>query len=342
MALNLSSIHSRKLLGPVLFLSGVAACFGSLRWTRQISTSLAPAGAPAEARSYQNIASDFSGQTQPVPGRSATIAPAVLHPVDDVLVKPGDRVKKGQVLLKLDDDEPQADARAKRATLAEMKAGLARFKAQPREEERAEARALLETTRISLKEARRSMERLQGLWDSGAVSEKIFFESLANRSRLEADERAGMARLERLLKQPINQEIAEMESKIAGAKANLEVALAELEHYTIQAPQGGVVARLEVNRGMVSRPGTTSWGEIVDLREIDVRSDLTPEQAVKLKVGQAADVYMKGASDSPWHGSIVLVGWAADQDGRIPVLVRVPNPQEILRLNVKVNVRFLR
>jgi hypothetical protein len=109
----------------------------------------------------------------------------------------------------------------------------------------------------------------------------------------------------------------------------------------VRSLTGTVGNGLEVNRGMVSRPGTTSWGEIVDLREIDVRSDLTPEQAVKLKVGQVAHVYVKGAPHSPWHGSIVLVGWAADQHGRIPVLVRVPNPQKILRLNVKVNVRFL-
>ena len=30
---------------------------------------------------------------------------------------------------------------------------------------------------------------------------------------------------------------------------------------------------------MVSRPGTTVWGEILDLSEIDVRCELTAEQA---------------------------------------------------------------
>src|SRR5205085_1922077 len=51
------------------------------------------------------------GKTQPAPGHVAIIAPAVLHPVTDVLVQIGDHVKKGQALVKLDADEPEADVR---------------------------------------------------------------------------------------------------------------------------------------------------------------------------------------------------------------------------------------
>ena len=55
------------------------------------------------------------GKTQPVPGRIGLIATSVLHPVTRVLVSPGDRVKAGQPLVKLDSDEPEADVRAKKA-----------------------------------------------------------------------------------------------------------------------------------------------------------------------------------------------------------------------------------
>ena len=58
------------------------------------------------------------GRTQCLPSRKAIIAPTVLHPVTEVLAAPGDKVKKGQVLVKLDDDEPKADLRNKEALLA--------------------------------------------------------------------------------------------------------------------------------------------------------------------------------------------------------------------------------
>ena len=102
----------------------------------------APDGSPWQAK----------GTTRPAPGRRGIIAPVPLHPVIEVKVKPGDRVKKGQVLVKLDDDEPQADVQAKKAVLNQLKASLAKVKAQPREEERAEARAALENARVSVDE----------------------------------------------------------------------------------------------------------------------------------------------------------------------------------------------
>src|SRR5262249_1029144 len=58
-----------------------------------------------------------TGRTQCVPGRRGIIAPVVLHPVIEVLVGLGDRVKKGQPLVKLDADEPEADVRARKAAL---------------------------------------------------------------------------------------------------------------------------------------------------------------------------------------------------------------------------------
>src|SRR5260370_5467929 len=184
------------------------------------------------------------------------------------------------------------------------------------------------------------MERVREFGTSGALSEKIYFEGMATRARLEADERAAGARLEKLFKLPIQEEIVELEAKIQSAKGSLEAEKAELEHYTVQAALDGVITRLDVNVGMVSRPGTTSWGDILDLRELDVRCELTPKQADKAVLGQKAEVYAPGDQARVWPGKCPYIGLAPKQAGRIPVLIRVPNPQETLRSNVEVKVRF--
>jgi multidrug resistance efflux pump len=261
--------------------------------------------------------------------------------VVQVLVAPGDRVKKGQPLVKLDDDEPQADVRAKKAALAELKASLARLKAQPLEEEINEARAALESARINAKHAREVMARLEPAWRKGAIPEGRYYETKASILRLAAEEKAALARLERLLKKPVKLEIAEIEAKVAGGKAALDAARAELEHYTLTAPIAGVVSWLDVHPGTVSRPGTSVWGEVLDLHEIDVRCDLTPQQARKVRVGQKAEVGPNGISEAPWVGRVVFVGIAADRDsGRVPVRVRLTNSQEGLRCYVPVKVRI--
>jgi multidrug resistance efflux pump len=282
-----------------------------------------------------------TGRTHPAPGRSATIAPVVLHPVVEVRVVPGDRVKKDQVLARLDDDEARADVRAKEAALAEAKATVERLKNQPREAERAEARAVLASTRTSVAEYRGLLERFEKLWGLGGLSDQAYHSTKAGLLRAELDERAATARLEQLLKKPWQLEVAEAEARVTTATANLESAQAELDHYTVRASLDGVISWLEVNPGTVSRPGTSVWGEILDLREIDVLCELTPGQADHIAVGQAAEVCRDWPNGARWAGRVVSVAVAADrQTGRVPVRVRVGDAREQLRCYVEVTVRF--
>ena len=78
-------------------------------------------------------------------------------------VKPGDRVKKNQVLITLDADEPRADVRAKKAAVAAHEAALARLRAHPYKEEQAEARAALDSALVTALEAREVLERIMPL-----------------------------------------------------------------------------------------------------------------------------------------------------------------------------------
>ncbi len=226
------------------------------------------------------------GLTQCAPGRRGIIAPVPLHPVVEVKVAPGDRVKKGQELVKLDDDEPRADVRLKQA--------------------------LLDSARHSAQEARRFLVKAES-------RPELFPEQRLHEARLavrktEADERA--------------------------AKALLDSSEAELEHYRVAAVVDGVVSRLDVYPGVVARPGTAVWGEIVDLRELDVRCELAPEQADAVAVGQNVEVRPEGGKVLP-GARIVFVSPVADaQTGRVPVLVRLLNPEEHLRCGVPVSVRF--
>jgi membrane fusion protein (multidrug efflux system) len=284
---------------------------------------------------------EVAGRTQPAPGRSARIAPAVLHPVEEVLVKVGDKVKKDQVLVRIDADEPKADLRSKEASWKEMQASLERFKKEPREEEKDEAKASLESAEVSTKQAQEYFERIKPVWEVGGLPAKRYHDARAALLKAEADERATRARLKKLEKRPVVLEIAEMEARIAAAKANMESAKFELEHYEVTAPIEGVITSLDVVPGMVSRPGTSEWGEIIDIRELDVRCEVPPAQLDGIALKQNVEVIQDGRQNAKWKGQVVAIGHAANPaTGRIPVLIRVPNPDERLLCYVTVRVRF--
>jgi RND family efflux transporter MFP subunit len=265
------------MLGVVLLLTGSFAVRG-----KPGALPAPPEGRPAELPVLE-----VEGRTQCVPGRKAIIAPVPLHPVEEVLIVPGDKVMKGQVLVKIDADEPKADARNKKAQL--------------------------EGAIVTREEARRALDVVEKSRDM--LPERRMYEARMALLKAEADERA--------------------------AKAALEAAEAELEHYTLTAPIDGVVAWLDVYPGTVSRPGTTVWGEILDLSEIDVRCEVTPEQVERVALGQTAEVRAKWRKEPYGTGKVVFIGIAADKSsGQVPVVVRLANPQGALRCNVPVQVRL--
>ncbi|HEV8071196.1 MAG TPA: efflux RND transporter periplasmic adaptor subunit [Planctomycetaceae bacterium] len=273
----------------VLWLGGglaalCVAASGSIPGTKSGSTPSPKPGSPI-------VASDGSieamGRTQCVAGRRASIAPVPLHPVVDVLVVQGEHVKKGQILVKLDDDEARADVRLKQA--------------------------LLEGAHSTANEARRFLSKARSKQE--ILPEQRLHEAELAVLKAEAEQRA--------------------------AQATLNSSQAELEHFSVAAAIDGIVSWLDVQPGVVSRPGTSVCGEIVDLRELDVKCELTPQQADDVALGQPVEVWGPDREGAPSIGRLIFIASVADRkSGLVPVLVRLRNSEQRLRCGVSVSVRF--
>jgi RND family efflux transporter MFP subunit len=232
---------------------------------------------------------EVPGRTRCMLSRRGIIAPAILRPVVEVLVAPGDRVTKGQVLIKLFDLEPQAKVLSREKELSSIEA----------------------KSRYS----RRNFELAQNARGSGAVPERTYNELQATALSNEA--------------------------QVQAAQAELTLAQSELKLYTVTAAIDGDIAWLDVSPGTVSWPGSLIWGEIVDLRELDVRCELSAVQAEQVGVGQSAEVRLDGKPESAGTGKVVFMGKVADRNsGFVPVVVRLANAEQRLRAEVAVKVRF--
>ena len=178
------------------------------------------------------------------------IASPILRPVVEVLVSPGDRVTKGQVLIKLYDLEPQAKIRAREKELRSI-----------------EAKA---------KYSRRNLDNADRSRRTGAMPENVYNDIRATALSNEA--------------------------QVPAAEAELALAESELKLYTVTASIDGEIAWLDVSPGTVTWPGSLVWGEIVDLRELDVRCELSPAQVERVAVGQPAEVWLDGKARRPRRG----------------------------------------
>lgn len=281
------------------------------------------------------------GKTEPAPGHLATIAPQVQEPVSEVLVREGDTVRPDQVLVRHDDDEAKSAVRSRQAALDDAKAQLAQLIAEPRQHRIDEAGADLEKSHLAVRDAERRLQQLEPLFQRGAVPERTYQEARSTLAAAQKDQKAAQERWEAQRKEPVSQQAASLRAKIRTATADLESARAQLDNYVIKARIGGVVTWIRTNPGLVARPGTAVWGEILDPSELDVRCQLSPEQADRAARGQAVRILDSSGKAELARGTVTSVGIAADPDsGMVPVIARVPNPARRLRCHVSVVVAF--
>jgi membrane fusion protein, multidrug efflux system len=254
----------------------------------QLASPAADAPA-APAQPVATAALEVAGRTRCMLSHRGIIAPAILRPVVEVLASPGDRVTKGQALIKLFDLEPQAKVRAREKDLNSIEA-KARFN-------------------------RRNLDLAEKSLNSGSIPERTFND--------------------------IRSAAVSSEAEVRAAEAELTLAQSELKLYTITAAIDGEIAWLDVSPGTVTWPGSMIWGEIADLRELDVRCELSPRQAEQVALGQSAEIWLDGHAEAAGTGTVVFIGKVADRNtGFVPIVARVANAQQRLRAEVLVKVRF--
>ena len=243
--------------------------------------------------------------------------------IAQMLVREGDRVKRGQVLVKLDEVRPGAAAEESRAKAAGLMAKMARIRAellnQPLQFP-ATARAYPEfvTTQTSLYHHRRAALTSQinalnsmlslvrqelamnlPLVDSGDVSRSEVLRMQRTASELEGQ--IVNKRTEYL--QELQADYAETEQELVTAEQQLRQRQAVLTGTEIRAPTNGVIANIAVTTiGGVLAPGDEILQIVPSGDELIVEAKVSPADIAFIRVGQDAAIKFD-AYDSGIYGS---------------------------------------
>ncbi|MEA5571747.1 efflux RND transporter periplasmic adaptor subunit [Calothrix sp. UHCC 0171] len=148
------------IIGSILLIVGLG---GGWRWRQMNPANNAgsraaanqPMGVPVKLATVEtgNLqeTSQFVGSLEAP--RSVVLKPDIDGRVTEVVVKEGDRVQGGQVIIRLQSDDAQAQVQQAKAALERTQTRLAELKAGTRKEEIAQARAKLNQAQIRLSNA---------------------------------------------------------------------------------------------------------------------------------------------------------------------------------------------
>ena len=287
------------------------------------------------------------------------LQPEIAGIVTELLVREGDSVKQGDILLHIDPvqteaerdsinaqyESAQAEVRAQEFLIMNAEANLMRDEASLRS-----SQADLALAEDSYARAERSYQRRQSLYEDALISREEFetaqLDLKSAQTRLESS-KAQAAQVELQVgvsRNNIQQSKISSESRLASAKASLarlRQANNQLEKTILYSPLNGVVTQLNVEKGERAQPGIMSNPQatlmtIANLSVMQAELKVGETDIVNLTLGDTTEVRIDALPNDVFEGEVTEIGnspiQSSSQEARdFKVVVTLKNPSPKLR-----------
>lgn len=348
---NASGRHSRKMLMWAVLVAGViiataliVRAMASVPEVRVERARLEAGSGPAPG----SVVLTAGGYI--VAHHTIEVSSKVIGKVAWVGVEQGEKVKEGQVLVRLDDSEFRAQLDQAEGNLQALEAKLAELKAGARPQEIAASFASVQQARASNVQAQLTLRRTRALYRQGIVS----------RSQMDdATAQAGVAKA-RLSSARENYQIAKIgprvedinfaRAEVAAARANVDYARSQLAGTVIRAPISGTVLERNVEVGeLVSTMSfgggggvKTSVVTLANLNDLQVELDIDENDFSRVVMGQKCNVTADAYPNRVYRGVVEEISPEANrQKGTIQVKVKILHPNSYLRPKMSAHASFL-
>jgi len=226
--------------------------------------------------------------------------------ITDIVVKEGDHVKKGDLLVRVDNVQPRADVDTQNANVSAAEAGITSAEAND-----ASAQADVQQNTAAFEKAKLDWERGQQLYAQGLIAKQDFDTTKSTYDQAVAALAASKARAQ------------QARAQLEQARYTLEQNQATLRHQrdvllktTYIAPIDGVVSYIAVRVGEYVVPGIeSSQGSylmtISDMSVVTAEVMVDETDIVNVRPNQTADVTIDAMPNRVFQGRVTQVGTQA-------------------------------
>jgi HlyD family secretion protein len=228
-----------------------------------------------------------------------------------VLVQEGDRVKRGQVLARLDTNRLAPEVEEAEATAAAQRNVVARMHHGSRPQEIAEARANVESAKADAINARGQYERRKTLAANSVVSQQDLENAKAALDVAEAKLDVNQKALDLAIAGPREEDIAQAEAELRADEAQAAFLHQELADAQLVAPVDAVVRTRLMEPGEMASPQKPVFSLAVTDPKW-VRAYVAEPDVGKLRTGMAASVALDSFPDRRFNGWVGFISPVAE------------------------------
>lgn len=249
--------------------------------------------------------------------------------VKEVLVKPGEKVRAGQVLVKLDEEDVISQVQQARAAYNAAEAGYNRTKAQL-DQELKKLESSVRQAEENYKNVSQNYERMKKLYEEGAVSKKDFEAIQLQYNVTKEQYESAKEQLELTKTSTIPETLAAAKSQMEQARAALSAAQNALDNTLITSPVDGTVGNVDVRVGQLLSPGAIV-AVVGDTGSFFVKINVTEDVINSVKIGSTAEVAVDSIN-AVLKATVTSTSPYKDlKTGLYPVELRLENPPADLK-----------
>jgi HlyD family secretion protein len=300
----------------------------------------------------QDVSQSFENVGSVEAPLSVNIAAKVTGRIDLLEAREGDRVTKGQVLVRIDPAQVEAQVRQARATLAEEQYKLAQAKitqnptdvsvsSQVRQQE-----AALVSAQANLTNAEARYKRLDDLYKQGFIAAQDVDDAKTavgiQQAAVDAAHAAlDSARANTAQKPAYEQSLAALQASVAAAEAGLRNTEALRADTVLTAPFDGFVTGRFVDQGAAVTAGQPIL-EVKYMQQVWVTVSVPEEVSAKVHLGELADVTLDAIRGRTFRGMITQINPSADPQSRqFSMRVTLDNPDFAIKPGTFAHVRIM-
>jgi len=235
--------------------------------------------------------------------------------ITKVLIKEGDHVKKGQMLVQMDDLEARSAAAGALAKIRAAQTDVSQVRTGGTQEELLTLESDITKSKVARDTAQRNLDALARLEKDGAASAGEVKAAQDQLQRANAD----YALLEQKKKDRYSkQEIERVEAQISEAQAQYAAAEDTLNQLNIRAPFDGTVYSLPIVQGAYVTPGEMILQE-ADLSKVRVRAFVDEPDVGRLASGDPIEVTWDAMPGRVWKSSVTA----------LPTVIKLHNTRNV-------------
>ncbi len=220
--------------------------------------------------------------------------------VRKVLVKEGDHIRKGRLLLQMDDADARSAAARAMAQISASQADISAVQSGGNREEVLTLESQLVKARTERDTAQRNLDALRRLQQEGAASPGEVKTAENQLQRATADLNLVQQKQKDRYSQP---EIARVEAQKSEAHAAYAAAEDVLSQLNVRAPFDGIVYSLPVREGAYVNPGDLVLQE-ADLSKVRVRAFVDEPDVGRLTPGDKIEVTWDALPGRIWQSAV--------------------------------------